>query len=110
MMTLRAETARELMTPGAWKPNGATYKLNDDRPAEPPAAVSEDDRRRKLDELRAALWAYAREHSGELPATADDPTVPAEKWRTPHPSGMRYIYVPGRRPDRPDGAKARLPP
>jgi hypothetical protein len=92
--------ARELMTPGAWKPNGVTYKLADGTLAEPPpAGVTEDDRRRKLDDLRAALWAYARAHGGELPAGPDDTALPAEAWRTPHPSGMRYLYVPGRRPD-----------
>lgn len=87
--------ARELMTPGAWKKDGLTYKLNEDRPPPPeppPAGPSEAERRQKLGELKRALWAYAETHGGELPKAADD----GPAWQTPHPSGMRYGYAPGR--------------
>jgi hypothetical protein len=97
--------ARELMTPGAWQRDGATYKLADADAPPPvsrevqPSGPSEDDRRRKLDDLRLALWAYAATHGGTFPPTPDEPGVPAEKWQTPHASGMRYLYVPGRKLD-----------
>src|SRR5206468_1591007 len=53
--------ARELMTPGAWKKQGFTYRLADDGPpaAEPsPEAV----RRQHLERLRTALWHFAATH------------------------------------------------
>src|SRR5438270_1167539 len=40
--------ARELMTPGAWKKDGPTYTLNDNKPPATPAGPSETDRREKL--------------------------------------------------------------
>src|SRR3954466_14791486 len=47
--------ARELMTPGAWKKDGLTYALGDERkPDEPPPAPTEEDRRRKLASLFSA--------------------------------------------------------
>ena len=93
--------ARELMTPGAWKPNGATYKLGDDAKSQevPSPGLGEDDRRKKLDDLRVGLWAYARVHEGKLPASEDNPAVAPALWQTTHPSGMRFLFVPGRRPD-----------
>ncbi len=73
--------ARELMTPGAWKPNGATYTLAD-------ASPTEADRRQALDALKARLWEYARANGGDLPATGLFPG--------PHPSGAPYVYRGGR--------------
>ena len=91
--------ARELMTPGAWKPDGVTYKLADGTmstaPEPPPAGPSEDQRRRKLDDLRVVLWTHAAAHEGSFPADMMVPTIPESLWQTPHPSGMRYLYVPG---------------
>ena len=89
--------ARELMTPGAWKPDGATYKLSDDAKsgALAPVGPTEDERRRKLDDLRVALWTFAAANDGSLPSDQAIPTVPETSWRTPHPSGMRYLYIPG---------------
>ena len=88
--------ARELMTPGAWKPDGVTYKLAAPDPP-PPSGPTEDERRKKLDDLRLALWAFAATHGGNLPPTPDDPAVLRDKWATPHASGMRYLYIPGRK-------------
>jgi hypothetical protein len=93
--------ARELMTPGAWKKDGLTYTLaKDDSPAAAVVAdeVSEDRRRRRLDDLRVALWAYARDHSGQFPPGQDDIGINPDRWQTPHPSGMRYLYVVGQAP------------
>ncbi len=91
--------ARELMTPGAWKKDGLTYTLDDAKPAPdnpaPRSGPTEAERRARLSELYAVLAAYALQHDGRYPP-ANDPAIPAEVWKTPHPSGMRYIYIPGR--------------
>lgn len=90
--------ARELMTPGAWKKDGVTYTLADEKKPEEPAAVptpTEDDRRRKLMTLYGALTAHAAAHGGNFPPPADS-GVAADLWRTPHASGMRYVYLSGR--------------
>src|SRR5262245_12398461 len=49
--------ARELMTPGAWKKQGFTYRLNDDasRAAETAGRAL---RRQHLERLRTALWQF----------------------------------------------------
>ena len=73
--------ARELMTPGAWKPSGPTYALAD-------APVTEADRRQALDDLKAKLWEYAKAHGGELPAGGVYPT--------PHPAGVPYVVRGGK--------------
>jgi hypothetical protein len=89
--------ARELMTPGAWKRDGATYALAD-APKLPdlPPAPTEDDRRVKLMRLGGALRQYAERNGGAFPANRDPADIPPELWSTPHPSGMSYRYVPGR--------------
>jgi hypothetical protein len=91
--------ARELMTPGAWKKDGLTYKLADApdpaAAAAPPAGPTAEDRRRKIEGLRVLLWGYAAAHGGAFPTSTTDPGVPADAWQTPHPSGMSYVYVPG---------------
>jgi hypothetical protein len=88
--------ARELMTPGAWHKQGFTYKLVEDDPAAQGVASQLDlERRGALDRLRAALWTYARHHSGEFPANSSPPEIPDKLWIVPDPSGMRYIYTTG---------------
>lgn len=89
--------ARELMTPGAWKKQGLTYKLADPAtaPAPRPIPESDADRRLALDRLRGALWRYAEAHDGKFPADRSDAGIAAELWRLPDPSGLRYVYVPG---------------
>jgi hypothetical protein len=90
--------ARELMTPGAWKKVGYTYKL-----AEEKAKVTEDpheaERRQAMERLRIALWTYARGHDGRFPLADDRGAIPEEAWRVPDPSGMRYLYVAGQTAD-----------
>ncbi|WP_406694867.1 hypothetical protein V5E97_27875 [Singulisphaera sp. Ch08] len=90
--------ARELMTPGAWRKAGYTYKL----PAEttPPIPAEESARRQSLDRLRGALWTYARGHNGQFPADSNDPAIPEAFWLLPDPSGMRYVYHGGQVADR----------
>jgi hypothetical protein len=88
--------ARELMTPGAWKKEGFTYKLKDDlAPAKAAAIERETERRAALDRLRAALWTYARHHDGHFPSGDSSPEIPGDTWRVPDPSGMNYVYIAG---------------
>ena len=50
---------REVLTPGAWRRQGSSYRLND--PAQEPARL------RSLQQLRVALFEYARNHDGHFP-------------------------------------------
>lgn len=88
--------ARELMTPGAWKKDGLTYKLAE---AKPPEFENETPRIQGLDRLRIALWTYARGHGGLFPPEDRLPEIPDEAWRVPDPSGMRYVYARGKTAD-----------
>jgi hypothetical protein len=88
--------ARELMTPGAWKKQGWTYKLADGDPADPsPTAL----RRRALERLGTALLHYAATHQGRFPA--DTSSIPAELWDVPESGGLRFVYLPGRSAETP---------
>jgi hypothetical protein len=88
--------ARELMTPGAWKKEGFTYKLKDeDAPTKAAAVEREAGRRAAIDRLRAALWTYARHHGGHFPSGDSVPEIPDDAWCVPDPSGMKYRYTPG---------------
>jgi hypothetical protein len=96
--------ARELMTPGAWKKEGLTYRLADQPPAPPVVADEERPeavavRRLALDRLRAALWHYAQAHEGRFPPDRSAPEIPEETWQVPDPSGLRYLYEGGRAAD-----------
>jgi hypothetical protein len=95
--------ARELMTPGAWRKQGFTYRLADADPGgDPdPAAV----RRRHLEQLRQALWHFAATHQGRFPSDAERSAIPADLWAVPETGGLRYRYLPGRTAD---GAAAPL--
>lgn len=89
--------ARELLTPGAWKKVGFTYKLAEEKP--PAVEVPfEAERRSAIERLRVALWTYARGHDGRLPPS-DAKEIPGEAWRVPDPSGMRYLYRAGHSAD-----------
>jgi hypothetical protein len=78
--------ARELMTPGAWKRHGVTYKL-----------AGEADRNRaelrhsQMDKLRAALWHYAAKHNGKFPLRLKDAISP-ELRQVPESGGVNYVY------------------
>ena len=91
--------ARELMTPGAWKKVGYTYKLDEDKPPATAPVPREAERRQTLDRLRIALWTYARNHGDHFPAAEARSAIPEEAWRMPDASGMHYRYVPGLVPD-----------
>jgi len=88
--------ARELMTPGAWRKQGATYKLADG-PA--PASQLESDltrRRAHLEKLRTALWQFAATHAGRFPGPEETSVISAELWEVPFAGGLNYLYVAGR--------------
>lgn len=90
--------ARELMTPGAWRKQGWTYKL-----ASAPAAAStveqiEYSRSKGLVELRAALWHYAATHGGRFP-DKDDPSIDPKLWQVSGLPGAGYRFVTGREPN-----------
>jgi hypothetical protein len=88
--------ARELMTPGAWRKQGATYKLAAD-PA-PPAQPESDlaTRRLHLERLRTALWQFAATHAGRFPTPDEMDAIPGALWEVPHATGLRFLYVAGR--------------
>ena len=95
--------ARELMTPGAWEKKGATYQLVDEARSKRP-----QERRERLELLKAALWKYADAHEGRFPPTQADPEIEAILWKAPDPSGMTYFYITGRDKTANAAAAARL--
>jgi hypothetical protein len=84
--------ARELMTPGAWKKQGFTYRL-----ATAASDTSDDAavvmRRQHLERLRGALLRYAATHNGRFPSQSDVTAVPPDWWEVPEAGGLRYLYV-----------------
>jgi hypothetical protein len=88
--------ARELMTPGAWEPDGITYKLAHKPGEPPPDEALEAARRERLERLKDALLGYARSHDGRFPPSQSDEAVGKDVWRVPGPSGMSYVYVGGK--------------
>lgn len=88
--------ARELMTPGAWEKTGATYQLAKTAVS----STSGDDeqlglRRRRLENLRDALWDYAKVHDGKFPTSISDSRFEAELWLIPNAFGQQYVYLAG---------------
>ena len=87
--------ARELMTPGAWRKQGWTYRLaesSNDRNG------SATERRTALEDLRFALWKYAAAHEGRFPPEGDLAIEPS-LWRVPGQPEKKFGYVPGRTAD-----------
>jgi hypothetical protein len=78
---------REVLTPGAWRKQGSAYRLND--PAQEPA------RRRSLEQLRTALFDYAKNHDGKFPPHDFVAEIPDKLWESPDQQGTRYIYTSG---------------
>ena len=89
--------ARELMTPGAWVKNGATYKLSAGNPQDSQGIWNQiiAQRQSRLEDLRAALWSYANQHGGLYPPDDHPPEIPSRIWETPDLSHARYFYVKG---------------
>jgi hypothetical protein len=91
--------ARELMTPGAWEKQGATYKVARDQPAGPVDVEHHGERQEKLRALRRALWEYAQKNQGSFPSHPSSSGLPADSWRVPDPTALSYHYVPGQKAD-----------
>ena len=105
VLTMIAGT-RELMTPGAWKKQGWTYKLTAEDPHDPsPASL----RQRQLERLGVALMHFAATHQGRFPDDKDRATIPAELWDVPESGGLHYQYVPNRTADIPAALLAYAP-
>jgi hypothetical protein len=78
---------REVLTPEAWRRQGSSYRLND--PSQEPA------RTRSLEQLRGALFDYARANQGRFPAHDFVPEIPDKLWESPDQLGTHYIYFGG---------------
>src|SRR5262249_1499526 len=92
--------ARELLTPGAWKKEGWTYKLKDQSDSPQADTIEgESDRRAALDRLRIALWNYAKHHEGRFPPGDSAPEIPEDVWQMPDSSRIHYRYWAGQRAD-----------
>ena len=90
--------ARELITPGAWEKSGVLYGLRDSVPATKDERLALA-RRERLEQLRVALWKWAEDHGGAFPPHEFVGGIPRETWETLDPSKLRYVYVPGRKPE-----------
>jgi hypothetical protein len=90
--------ARELMTPGAWEKQGATYRLAKDQPSAAEREITE--RYQAIERLRDLLMRYAQGHDRRFPSPAEaDRVIPDGTWRMPGPRGGRYVYLGGVLPD-----------
>lgn len=87
--------ARELMTPGAWRKEGLTYKLAEGAPEPTNPADTLPTRRVALERLGALLRAYADRHDGRYPPSVAESGLPDALWLVPDPSSLRYAYRPG---------------
>ncbi|MFM2196899.1 MAG: hypothetical protein RLZZ505_331 [Verrucomicrobiota bacterium] len=84
--------ARELLTPGAWEKQGSGYRLRDGEQA----ALTKEERRKALSELKEAIWAYAKANDGKAPSGPFGGEVAAELWN--FGDGGFYALVPGVKP------------
>jgi hypothetical protein len=91
--------ARELLTPGAWEKQGATYRLATP-PVQPRESEIDQERQRKLEALRAALWEYAQVHGGRFPPGDAVGAIPTDLWQVVGSPRLRYYYVAGQAADR----------
>jgi hypothetical protein len=81
--------ARELLTPGAWRKEGATYKL------ETVSGATDVERQRGLEGLWAELRQFADGHDGRFPVHEFVPEIPARFWKTAGTQDGSYIYISG---------------
>ncbi len=81
--------ARELMTPGAWRKQGWTYRLDPPSTSEP---YFRQQRRERLEALRVALLRFAATHAGHYPS---EPKELGEVWSLPAHPGFAFMYRPG---------------
>lgn len=86
--------ARELMTPAAWEPNGATHRLAKQKD-ESPATSQQSERKTRIEKVRFALWDFAAKHQGELPTIEQWNELPAETRACEPSETILYRYEPG---------------
>jgi hypothetical protein len=87
--------ARELMTPGAWVKQGATYQLASQM--DDPKAWLNTARKRSFERIRDELHRYSLEHGGKLPdAITAAKSLPADLWKGIDPVGNELCYMAGR--------------
>jgi hypothetical protein len=92
--------ARELMTPGAWRKDGLTYKLS--TPDVQPSADSSAgeaaalwrERRATLTRLHQKLTRFAREHAEEFPSAVEFARSWEDRFPLPARPGWNYRYAP----------------
>lgn len=87
--------ARELMTPGAWRKEGLTYKLAEGAPEPSPPTDTLPARRVALERLGVLLRAHADRHDGRYPPSVAESGIPDPLWLVPDPASIRYAYRPG---------------
>ena len=95
--------ARELMTPGAWEPDGITYRLSSQQEptSEGNAQPGEDryqfaERERKISQLRDLLLSYAAEHENRFPQSKEEAGFAEDAWQLPAALGGEYLLFSGR--------------
>jgi hypothetical protein len=93
---------REVLTPGAWRKQGSTYRLND--------SAQEPVRKRSLEHLRTALFNYAQAHQGTFPPHDFAQEIPEKLWESPDPTGSHYVYSGGLSTNGPGSVLALEPP
>jgi hypothetical protein len=86
--------ARELLTPGAWKKEGWTFRLTEDAARDAERQITQ--RHEALERLATALVDYARTHQRQFPSGDAVSAIPDADWIAPGPSGQRYGYSGGR--------------
>ena len=84
--------ARELLTPGAWEKQGASYRLREEGAPE----LTKQDRRAALRELQIAIWSYARSHDGNGPASPLAAGIESTLWN--FADGGLYCLMPHVKP------------
>ena len=88
----------ELKAPGYSKKEGLfPWRTAPPVPLKVPLIDIDWVRRDRLERLFSLLSNDAKAHDGEFPPDESSSTIPADAWRLPQPTELRYIYVPGRR-------------
>jgi hypothetical protein len=86
--------ARELMTPGAWKKDGLTYKLTEDDETQGSSNELHRERKLKLAMFGEELRRWADKNDGRYPTREEAlRDIPEAIWRVPQTLDLRYIYT-----------------
>ena len=84
--------ARELLTPGVWEKQGVGYRVRENGVV----PLTKEARRDALREIQEAIWAYAKTHDGNAPASPFVAGIEPTLWR--FQGGGLYSLMPGCRP------------